>query len=392
MKQKIIIGLIISTLALHNANSQPFFYSQSLQNLYHLLPEAYRLTTPVADTIVYASGIVPTGVVPIVFNWDKHDVLVHIGYRFLEEEMRQFFNTAIVKFLEREILTLLITDNLNQRLRMNRDNRMFIMLNGNTPPISFYRSSTGLPYLLQRVSGMSILHEERQRYTVNIYCEEGQTLAFQFIADAELLSGMDKKERDEHIAIMLSRHRARAVYSHTQRCGDDMMQIHNDSVFVCRGNMFEIPQINSNLYYIKSGDSLKLAFGINWIVETLQNAMLAPSERNYTMQIAHRVYGGITHRYEVSSHDFFDFFSDEYYKFFGVEAIDRDTLTGTLVLASRNAATIHLAFVSVNVWDLLNGGTMNIQLDTNIPQHNVQTLFGIGREGNNEYQLNINIR
>jgi hypothetical protein len=291
------------------------------------------------------------------------------------------------------MLALFATDNLNQKLATNRDNGMFITHNGNTPQTNFYRSRTGLPNLLQRVSGMNVRYDEGKRYRVDIHCGERQTLTFDFVADAELLSDMDKKERDERIAAQLSHHKAKAsATQHIPVCSDATMQTHNDSAFVCTGGSFIIPQINGNLYYTKSDDTLKLAFGKNWIAETLSNVMLAPSERNYTVQVTHRLYGGITRSYEINSRDFFDYFSDEYERYFGIEAVERDILSGTLVLADKNVGNIHLAFVSVSVLDLLNGGTMKIQLDANIPQHNVETLFGRKRETSGEHQYQINIR
>jgi len=240
---------------------------------------------------------------------------------------------------------------------------------------------------------MDIHYLEGKRYEVHLACGQGQNLTFQFLADAELLSDMDKKERDDRIAAQLSHHRAKAnAPPHIPVCSDAIMQVHNDSAFVCMGRSFIIPQINSNMYYTKSDDTFKLAFGKNWIVETLSNAMLAPSERNYTVQITHRVYGGRTHLYEVDSRDFFDYFSNEYDRFFGIESVDRDILAGTLILSDKNAGNIHIAFVSISVLDLLNGGIMKIQLNTNIPQHNVETLFGRTRETSSDNQFIINIR
>ena len=384
MKKKIITGLFIFLLAMLSGKSQPFFYSQSLQNLYGSLPASCRLVAPVAEAIVDCSGIVPEGTAPVAFVWDEYEMLVHIGYRFLlDGEMRQAFNPAIVRFLERELLALLLADNLEQKLAMNRDNGMLIALNGNSPQTSFYRSRTGLAYLLQRVSGMDIRYEEGKRYSVDLNCGAGQTLTFQFVADAELLLDMDKKERDDRIAAQLSHHRAQAVNKspHFVSCNETTIQAHNDSTYVCKGGSFIISQMNNSLYYTKTdAGALELVFGKNRIAETLSNVMLAPAERNYTFRVTHRVYGGEKHHYDIKSHDFFDYFSGDYERYFGIETVDRDVLTGTLLLADKNVGNIHLAFVSVSVLELLNGGIMTIQLDTNIPQHNVETLFGRPKE------------
>jgi hypothetical protein len=382
MKLKTVTGLAMFFLAALTGYSQPFFYSQSLQNLYYSLPPACRLNTPTADTVVFCSGIIPDSTVPVTFSWDEYEMLEHIGYRFItNDEMHQSFNPAVIRFLEREILTLFAAGNLEQKLTMNRDNGLFITLNGNTPQTSFYRNRTGMPYLLQQVSGMNIRYEDGKRYSVDLNCGEQQKLSFIFVADAELLSDMDKKERDDRIAAQLIHHRAMEESQQpAPTCSAASMQIYRDSAYVCKGNTFIIPQINSDMYYRKTGRGFQLLFDKNWIAETLSNVMLAPAERNYTVQITQRVYGGKQHRYELSSRDFFDYFSGDYGRYFGIETVERDLLSGTLILADKNVSAIHIAFVSISIWDLLNGGTMHIQLDANIPQHNVETIFGKKRK------------
>ena len=368
--------------------AQPFFYSLSHQNLYYSLPASCQLNTPAADTVVHCSGIVPNGAAPVVFCWDEYEMLAHVGYRFLNNvEMRQNLNPAVIRFLEREILALLVTDNLEQKLTKNRDNGLLIAHNGNTPPANFYRNPTGLPHLLRNVSGISINYEDGLRYRVDMNCGQKETLTFIFVADAELLSDMDKKERDDYIAAQLYNHRVKASLTPTfiPECSDATMQIYRDSVFVCKGGSFIIPQINGNIYYTKTGGAFKPVFGKNWITETFSNVMLAPSERCYTVQITQRMYGGQIRRYEVKSMDFFDYFSENNERYFGIETVERDVLTGTLILVDKNVGNIHIAFVSISVLDLLNGGTMKIQFDANIPKHNVETIFG--KSGGRETEI-----
>ena len=374
----IVILLAQAILCVTNGYSQPSFYSQSLRNLYYSLPLACQLNIPSADTVVFCSGIITEKSIPLVFSWDEYEMLTHVGYRFINDsEILQTVNPSIIRFLEREVLALLTAGNLEQKVAMNRDNRFFILLNGATPQTGFYRSSTGLPDLLQQIMGIKIQFEDGKRYTVDMNCGK-QNLSFVFVADAELLSDMDKKERDNRMAAQLSSHRSKSQVSfqHIPACNESFMQIYSDSAFVCKGSAFIIPQINNDMYYRKNGRAFQLIFSHNWIVETFSNIMLAPAERNYTVQVTQRMYGGEQYRYELNSIDFFDYFSGSCERYFGIESVERDTLAGTLIFADKNVSSIHLAFVSISVWDLFNGGMMKIQLDANIPQHNVETLFG----------------
>lgn len=164
-------------------------------------------------------------------------------------------------------------------------------------------------------------------------------------------------------------------FRYFQSCNESEMRVYRDSAFVCKGSAFIISQINNDVYYKQNGTELRLIFSRNWITEKFSNIILAPVERNYNIQITQRVYGGEQYRYELNSIDFFDYFSGPYERYFGIESVEKDILAGTLIFADKNTSSIHIAFVSISLWDLFNGGTMKIQLDTNIPQHNVETIF-----------------
>ena len=387
LRERIFGLLILMGLAIASCYSQPIFYSQSLQKLYNTLPTACRPEHPVADTVVLCTEVMPDITVPVAYCWDSYEVLAHMGYRFLQDSMDTLFHPAVIRFLERELLMLIATDNLEQKLIINRDNGLILLLNGATPQQSFYRSKNGLPFLLQHVSGIKIGYEDEKKYHIDLICEQNQILSFYFVADAELLSDMDKKERDILIAAQLSHHRAKPQTSlqNVLPCNESLMQKYRDSAFICKGNVFIIPQINNDLYYRKNESAFQLVFSKNWIAETFSNVMLAATERKYTAQITQRVYGDEQHQYELNSLDFFDYFSDNHERYFGIESIEKDILTGTLIFADKNISSIHIAFVSISLWDLLNGGTMKIQLDANIPQHNIQTIFGRNKNEKTNY-------
>ena len=389
MKNKKVIPIlvVILTLTIPAAGGQPVFYSHSLQKLYNDLPESCRTENPVADTVVSCTGILPGIVVPIEYCWDNYGILTHIGYRFLTAGMDTISNPAVGRFIEREVLTLLVTDNIEQKLISNHDNGLTLLLNGVTPQRSFYRSKNGLPMLLQHVSGMNIQYEAGKEYQVDLICGQNQILSFHFVADDELLSDMDKGERDKRLAAQLSHYHAKAQIGlqQIQSCSESEMQVYRDSAFVCKGSMFIIPQINSDIYYKKEGRDFQLLFSKNWVAETFSNAMLAPVKSNYTVQITQRMYGSEQRRYEINSLDFFDYFSGSYERYFGIESVEKDMLTGTLIFVNKSTGNIHLAFVSISLWNLFNGGTMKIQLDANIPQHNVETIFGRNKKEKSDY-------
>jgi len=351
--------------------SQQMFYSQALQNLYLSLPEECRVDTMTIDTIVLYQAQGKT--LPIIYRWDENEILDHIGYRFLQDIDTVVIDNAIIRFIERELLTMLTSNDINQTLITYRENGFSILLNNAPVGQSFFQNKRQLLNLLENNLGITITLDS-QKYDIVLLCAKGQQLSFRFKADSELITGMDKMERDVRLALQLKNHCAtndRAVSSDYS-----YLQLLRDSLYVDKGSSFMIPQINSDLFYVKADSSYNLALDKSLIAESFANALLVPVKNDYEINITHRMYGKTVKEYTINSRDFDDYFHSDYDRYFGVESLGKDTLTGTLILNDRYAGSIHLAFVSISLKELLNGGTMTMQLYSNIPQHNIKTLFG----------------
>jgi hypothetical protein len=358
---------------LSGGNAQQIFYSQSLQNLYRSLPEACLITnTRMTDTIILCSNIVSGDRVPIIYCWDEARVLDHIGCRFLQNTGVSI-NEVIVRFIERELLAALLSDDITQTLITYRENELSVRLNNAPVKQSLLQDKRQLLRLIKSNSGITI-NFDGKKYNVTLFSTDGQELSFHFKSDGELLTGMDKKERDIRLATRLKNHRA--AKDKVIAPDYSYLQLLRDTIYVDKGSSFMIPQINNDLFYVKADSTYNLAFDKSLIAESFANALRVPAGNNYKINITHRMYGKIVKKYTVNSRDFDDYFSHDYDRYFGIESFKKEKLTGTLILSNRNEGCIHLAYVSVSLDDLLNGGTMEMQLYSNIPQQNIKTLFG----------------
>jgi hypothetical protein len=361
-------------LVLPAGKAQEMFYSQLLQNLYYSLPETCKIDSNTTDTIVLCRGIVPDNTVPLVYCFDENKILEHIGYRFLQNSDSVMLNNAIVRFIERELFALLLTGDINQTLISHRENGLSILLNDKPIRQSILQDKQTLLNLLKNNQGIAINFVDGKKYEVSLLFDKEQKLSFRFPADSELITGMDKKERDIRLAVQLKNHRvtkngvSTPDYSYLQQL--------RDSIYVEKGSSFMIPQINNDLFFVKADSTYNLAFDKSLIAESFANALLVPVKKNYKINITHRMYGKTVKKYTVSSRKFDDYFQRGYDRYFGVESLEKEKLTGTMILNDRYAGCVHLAFVSISLGDLLNGGTMEMQLYSNIPQHNIKTLFG----------------
>ncbi|GHT72445.1 hypothetical protein AGMMS50262_01140 [Bacteroidia bacterium] len=365
------------------SNAQQEFYSQQLQNLYYSLPDECRgvaCNVPAkTDTLVLCLNVVQGDTVPLIFRWDDNGVLEHAGYRFLSDGTD--FNSAIVQFVERELLAALLSSNVNQTLITYRENGLSVLLNDNSVKQSFWQNKPRLLNLLKSCTGI-VINQDGLRYDVTLLCADGQKLSFQFKADSELITGMDKKERDFRLAFQLKNHCATKKGS-VATPDYSYFRLLRDSIYVDKGSEFIIPQINNDLFYIREDSIYTLARDTSFVAESFSNTMLVPDAHNCIIKIMHRMYGNAVKKYTVDSRDFYDYFARDCERYFGVETIGyaeagraQSLLTGTLILRDRNASSIHLAYITVSLDNLLNGGTMEMQLYSNIPFHNLQSLFG----------------
>ena len=370
----IILCFAIGVLPVSGIFAQQIFYSQSLQNLYYSLPNTCRFDSHTIDTVLLCCNVVQGDTVPIVYLFDKNEILEHIGYRFLPTDASVTENNIIVRFIERELLTWLTTSDLNQLFISYRENGLSVLRNDKPIIQNSLQNRKVLLSLLKNYQGISINFIDGIKYDVSLIFNKGQKLSFQFPADGDLLTGMDKKERDIRLAFQLKNHKA--ISDNVVEPDYGYLELLRDSIYIEKGSSFMIPQINNNIHYTKIDSAYSLVFDSLLLSETFSNTMIVPVNMNYTINIKHRIYGKQVEIYTVNNHDFNDFFRRNYDHYFGIETLEKDKLTGTLILNDPAVSCIHLAFVSTSLDAILKGGTMEIQLYSNIPRHNIKTLFG----------------
>ena len=374
--RKTAVILWFGMLALLNGNAQQVFYSQSLKLLYESLPEACRVDNATKDTIVLCRGVVQGDIVPLAFCFDENKALEHVGFRFLPANDSVTAKNVIVRFIEREWLVLLLTSDIKQTLTSHQENGLSILLNNKPLPLNLLQDKRSLLNLLKNSRDMTFTYDGK-KYDVSLSCANGRMLTFLFPADSELLTGMNKKERDVRLAIQLKNHKS--LHDSITAPDFSYLQLLRDTVYVDKGSSFMIPQINNDLFYIKADSAYNFALDKSLIAESFSNALLVPCLHNYTIHITHMMYGGVVKEYSVNSCDFDDYFLHGYDRYFGIETLGKegkDKLTGTLILTDRNAGSIHLAYVSVTIDNLLHGGTIEMKLYSNIPQYNIKSLLG----------------
>jgi hypothetical protein len=326
-----------------------------------------------ADTLFCCDEIVKGECLPIVFKYDKYGALTHIGWCLMSAIDTTSQNPIAISFIERMLLSELVSNDVERILTGVKENDIIVIVNGKPVIRNFYSDKSSLLKLLSNISSVKVEYSKNQ-YKVTLFCNSEQEVSFLFPADNELLTGMNKRESDQWLALQLKNHimKQERVPIHEQ---DSCFQFLNDSIFVSRGIFFRIPQISNDLYYLKTDSAYSLIFDRELAPETFSNILRKPFLHTYIINISHDLYGEIEENYTVSSHDFDDYFFEHYDRYFGVETMDIDKLTGTLIFSDRYVGSFHMAYVEIGLDELMRGGTMKMKLYSNIPIRDYEKYF-----------------
>ncbi|MDO5316671.1 MAG: hypothetical protein Q4F82_11295 [bacterium] len=326
------------------------------------------------NTVLLCHGLVEEESVPIILCKDENGIVDHIGYCFLSDSARDF-NKSIVQFVERELLTILVEKDVETALRVDVENGLVLKLDDNIVNHKLLQDKNKICSLLKGNEGVTI-NRTNNNYNVMIHCLNGQILSFLFPADCKLISGMDKREQEIRLGFQLKNHVAIKSDSIQLSPNNSFLQLLIDSVYVEKGGEFSIPQINNDLFYFKNDSVYSLVTDTSLVAMSFSNAVLAPSANQFTINVKHRMFGFVEQEYTIDSRDFNDYFSQGYERYFGIETLEPENLSGTLILYNRDEEYINLAYVTTTLDDIVNGGKLSMDLYSFIPQHNIKTLYG----------------
>lgn len=381
MFRKIVFGTI-ALLVSFTFNAQNLFYSHKNELLFESLNNVCKIDSILTKNYLFkCTELVSYDTVNIIICKDDNSIVEHIGCKFLPDSIN-IESKLITQFVERVLLSVLLSDSVAETMKIYNDSGLFVLLNDSEISFDSLANKSWFFNLWKTNNGI-IIDRADKNYMVTVVCPNNQNLRFIFKVDIDLISGMNKKEEEIQLAIQLSNYYADNDDDSTHISTPDYMEyfdtndsISADSIFVVKKENFVIPQINGDLYYIKNDTLFTPVFDTNYVALSLSNAMLMPTATDYYLEIKHWMYGYKKLIYTMSSKDFFSFFSKDFDKYFGIETIDDDHLTGTLVFYNREAEYIHIAYISTTLDDLMNGGKIYVEFNTYIPQHNLRTLFG----------------
>ena len=370
VNKKIILYIILlGILTLTVVNAQTRFYSETLRSLYNSLPEICK-----QDSAINCKEIVLCDTVKLNYQIDDCGFIVHIGYKFFNDIYSLEDNRYIFQFLEREFLKWVISTNEDEILLKYEIDNVLVEYNGNPINVSFLKNKNDLVSFLNKTSEFHSV-KINNRYFINITNFDKNIIAFNFPNNENLISGMNKKERDDLIYNQLRNHNASIDYKYD--IDTTNIEIINDSIFIHYGSYYLIPEINNNIFIQREDSVFHIILNnYKFLNETFINTMLGLSYISYEYNIKHVKYGYDIVDYTVCSKNFYDYFSIGYNRYFGVETSSEDNLSGTLIFQNKDSEYVHLAYMQCTLDGLVNDNKIEVKLYTNIPRTSLVNLFG----------------
>lgn len=376
----ILLIIVAMVMASENTFAQTVFYSPKVDSLYRVVNQNCSMDSIcINDTILQCADLVKGDTLSVILCKDENGVVDHIGYCFLPDSIRSV-NIPIIRFIERELLTILTAKDICTALRVDTENGLRLFLDSIQITPTLFHDKKRLCSLLKECRGV-IINRISKGYDVSILCANGRSLTFLFPADCKLISGMDKREQENKLAYQLKKHRTKTLDGLMPSPDVDYLQLLQDTTneecfYIKKGSEFNIPQINNDLFYLEEDTVYSLVSDTSKVAWSFSNAMLVPTDIHYIIHVKHRMYGFVVQEYSIDSRDFNDYFSHGYERYFGIETLDTKNLSGTMILYNSAEEYIHLAYVTTTLDDLIHGGRITMELYSNIPQHNIKTLLG----------------
>ena len=344
------------------------FYSDRLQNIYDMLPGAVGSLDSDKDTIISCCGSVLQENTPVLISCDKYGVIDHIGIPVgCSPEIR---SVPAVSFIERLFLEMLLFEDLSDLIRQYSLDDVRITVDGLLlVSQTLYDRSEVYDWI--KDSYITGLANDGRYYTVDL-SNVFHAVSVSFKSDDNLISGMSKKELDMQLAYRLMHHHADSLCLPCDTCSIfTALQQLNDSLFLDKGEFYNIPDINNDRVYLKAADSAaySIVFDRRLPVESISNALLGFVDADFVIEIQHNAYSGLL-EYTINSRNFEDFFAGRYDRYFGVRHSSENMLDGILIIKDRYIRSLHMGVVSVNYDEFFDRKILRMSLFSNISDVN----------------------
>lgn len=164
-------------------------------------------------------------------------------------------------------------------------------------------------------------------------------------------------------------------------------------IWLVKGDSFQIKSLRSDFYVRKIKKGWAVLNDSRYPYETMTNLLLNRIEDNrHQLQIIHHQYGGKKPEVTIPMQKLYDVFASHMQLYTSVTKINQDEIRAILIFHQKRLDYIHMLDIripSVLLFDKTS--TLKGDLYTNIPQHNIKSIFKEKDQKNNENPTNEKI-
>jgi len=371
--RKLLIGTLSVFICITFEIRAQSYSSRKLAELGELFPQT---CLPTVDSIFACPQITKGKLFIVQYNQKKE--IEHLGVSLFSPETKDIINRPVCNFIERMMLELVLQKSPAEVKSKLREYKISLKLNG----VEYGKGSfTSLNQILDNSQFPTRFGIQKDSIYRAVWAfGNNNRVKMSFPASRELIFGMDKKESDENFSELFANEDCRMLSDANTTevvSGDQLTPIQGTDLYLHKGTIFMINQINSDTYYQRSDNLYQPVFSSDYPTESLANLFITKQINNsLTLRITHRMYGGVTPEFTIPLNRFICLFDKEFSTYCVLHQLNSGNVQISVVLHNRDYNYVHLLRVKTTKKQLFSkNGILTADFYTNIPLHNLKNLF-----------------
>lgn len=310
---------------------------------------------------------------PITVDVQQGNV-THIGYSLFSKAQKEFLKSPICNFLERYSLEITLPMKREKSVARQLEEDGIFFRHGSIN--SFRQIEQDTSYAV----GIENLNDKR--YIVSWSKEGTEFLTVNFPIEYDLLVGCDMIEREKRLTEGIQNTSPECRISTVPVDSAALQQSWQGKYYTLKGDMYYLPQLNSNQYYVKKQEeesiSYQLLYDTDFVAESLANLFTTVEIPNeYTMELRVRKYGFKTDTIHVALNQWTAYCLKEgCVPYFGVEENEKDVVC-EVVMLNKAMGYCHVMRAIVDSENMEDrNGVIKARVVTYIPISRIKHLFG----------------
>lgn len=318
---------------------------------------------------------------PLHEEYNAKGELTHLGIALFNEQYQKVLSPYLWRGVERMMLELLLKENDKERLTWLKERNVRLFYEAISFGSQEFASFSKIMPILKNVGSLKLI-EDADRYRLLIVGgADDTTVRLSFPKERELIFGTDKKEEDERQCELIQSYKG-ALLPVEQPKPEELILSSVPGVYHTAGQALFIDSLRTDGYYTQdAGKALTPVYSSKHPKMSVRNLLLGKVQRpELKVHVVHRQYGNQVVEWNTSldhllaalrSTDVFEPYAAAHY------TSPKTPITGILILRNQAFGYNNMLLLSIPYGQLDSNQPVTLEgmLYTNIPEHNILTLF-----------------